>query len=696
MSKSKFHGISAATFLIAMPVMALPNVAFAQTNDELDEIIVTGSPLNHTLGDALSGVSILTGDELAERIANNIGETLKLEPGVSSTFFGAGASRPIIRGQDGDRVRVLDNGIGSIDASSTSPDHAVAVEPAQAERIEVLRGAAVLRYGSSGAGGIVNVIDGRIPTEVPEDGLDGALRVGGSTVDNGFDFAGSLDGGLGENFAVHIDGTFKDTDDFDIPENAFSEAQTAALLAEGVDADEAVGAEGQQPNSAVRIWSASAGASWGDDWGFFGVSVRQFESEYGITEGAEEGEEEEEEGGEEEGEEAPFIDLEQTRIDVRGEFNLNGFFEKLSLFAGYADYDQFEFEAPGEAGSQFTNEGVEIRLEAVQAEIGPWQGAYGGQIRVRDFGAFNLEDADEGAFIPPSTTEQYALYTFQEYNQGPLHLEGAARYERTDIENDSLNITRDFDAFSISGGAGYDLSEEFNVGLNLFRTQRAPSAEELFSNGAHLATAQFEIGDADLDLETALGGEIKFKYSTEKGSLLVNAFYTDYDDYVFQAETGEIVDGLTEINFSGADVAFRGVEVQGNINLAEWEGFNISTDALIEVVRAEGDDVGNLPRIPPLGGLVGLSAKSEAISLRAELDWAAAQDNTATFELPTEGFAQVNLFASYNTALAGQDVTFRVSAHNLFDAEARQHTSFLKDILSLPGRNVRFSVATNF
>ncbi|MEP1231195.1 MAG: TonB-dependent receptor plug domain-containing protein, partial [Litorimonas sp.] len=293
MSKSKFYGLPAAALLIL-----LPNNSFAQINGELDEIIVTGSPLSHSVSNSITGVSVLTGEELAERLANNIGETLKHEPGVSSTFFGAGASRPIIRGQDGDRVRILDNGIGSIDASSTSPDHAVAVEPAQAERIEVIRGASVLRFGSSGAGGIVNVIDGRIPTVVPEDGFDGDLRVGGSTADNGFEFAGALDGGLGENLAVHIDGTFKDTDDFDIPEFAFSDAQTEALLAEGVPLEEATGAEGQQPNSAVRIWSASGGVSWIDDWGFLGVSVRQFESTYGITEGAEEGEEEGEEGEE--------------------------------------------------------------------------------------------------------------------------------------------------------------------------------------------------------------------------------------------------------------------------------------------------------------------------------------------------------------------------------------------------------------
>ncbi|MEP1229607.1 MAG: TonB-dependent receptor, partial [Litorimonas sp.] len=344
---------------------------------------------------------------------------------------------------------------------------------------------------------------------------------------------------------------------------------------------------------------------------------------------------------------------------------------------------------------QFTNEGFELRLEAVQAEIGAWQGAYGGQIRIRDFGAFNLEDGG-AAFIPPSTTEQYGIYTFQEYNEGPLHLEGALRYERTDVENDFLDINRDFDAFSVSAGGGYDVTEELTLTGNVFRTQRAPSAEELFSDGAHLATAQFEIGDVDLNLEKSIGGEVSLKYNGERISITLNAFYTDFDDYIFQQETGEIIEGLTEVNFTGSDVEFRGFEAQGNVNLTQFNGFSIDADALVEVVRADGDDVGNLPRIPPLGGLVGISAKSDYLSLRAELDWATEQDNTATFELPTDGFTQVNLFASYNAEFAGQDVTFRVSALNLFDTEARQHTSFLKDILSLPGRNFKFSLSTAF
>ena len=283
------RSVSAATLLLSVS-------AAASAQDALnDEIIVTGSPLLRSVDEAITGVSVLTGEELSRRLAGTIGETLKNEPGVSSTFFGAGASRPIIRGQGGDRVRVLLNGIGSIDASSASPDHAVAAEPAQAERIEVLRGASLLRYGSSGSGGIINVIDGRIPTELPEDGIDGAVRIGASSVDNGREAAGSLDFGAG-NLVFHVDGTFRETDDYEIP--GFAESAEFRALEEAEEGGEEEGEEeeeafGSLDNSQTKSTSITGGVSYVGERGFFGVAVHKFDSDYGIPGGHEEGEEEE-------------------------------------------------------------------------------------------------------------------------------------------------------------------------------------------------------------------------------------------------------------------------------------------------------------------------------------------------------------------------------------------------------------------
>ena len=475
------RSVSAATLLLSVST-----AAYAQ--DRLDdEVIVTGSPLTSSVDEAITGVSVLTGEELSNRLAGTIGETLKAEPGVSSTFFGAGASRPIIRGQGGDRVRVLLNGIGSIDASSASPDHAVAAEPAQAERIEVLRGASLLRYGSSGSGGIINVIDGRIPTELPEDGIDGAVRIGASSVDNGREAAGSVDFGAG-NLVFHVDGTFRETDDYEIP--GFAESAEFRALEEAEEGGEEEGEEeeeafGSLDNSQTKSTSITGGVSHVGERGFFGVAVHKFDSDYGIPGGHEEGEEEEEEEGEEEeGEEQVTIDLDQTRIDLNGALEIDGFIEKVQFFGGYADYEHTEFEAPGEVGTVFTNEGYEARLEAIQRENNGWAAAYGIQLRNRDFSAIGEE-----AFVPPTETDQIGIYTFQEKELGKFHLEGAARYENTQQENSVTNQDVDFDLISLSAGGDVHLTEAIRFGGTVFRTERAPTTEELFSDGPHLATS---------------------------------------------------------------------------------------------------------------------------------------------------------------------------------------------------------------
>ena len=678
------RSVSAASLL-----MSVSSISYAQ--DSLsDEIIVTGSPLVRSVDEAITGVSVLTGEELSQRLAGTIGETLKAEPGLSSTFFGPGASRPIVRGQGGDRVRVLLNGIGSIDASSASPDHAVAAEPAQAERIEILRGASLLRYGSSGSGGIINVIDGRIPTEIPEDGIDGAVRAAASTVDNGREVAGSVDFGAG-NIVLHLDGTFRETEDYDIPGFAESEAFIALEEAEeGGEEEEEEEAFGTLENSQTESSSLTGGLSYVGERGFIGIAIHKFDADYGIPGGHEEGEEEEEEEGEEEEEENVTIDLDQTRLDLNAALELDGAIEKVQFFGGYADYEHTEFEAPGEVGTVFTNEGFEARLEAIQRENNGWAAAYGVQLRNRDFSAIGEE-----AFVPPTETDQIGIYTFQEKDFEGFHLEGAARYENTQQENSVTGEDLSFNLISLSAGGDIHLSDSFRLGGTVFRTERAPTTEELFSDGPHLATDQFEIGDPTLGEETASGIEASLRHRADGHFLTLNAFYTDYSDYIYERETGEEEDGLPVFEFVGEDASFTGFEIQGGADFAEIGTFKIKADALAEFVRAKTDD-GDLPRIPPFSFLTGIEADSERLNFRAELDYAAEQNKIDSFEIPTEDYALVNLFATWRAPLAAQDVRLSVSVLNLFDEEARQHSSFLKDVAPLPGRNVRFSIASTF
>ncbi len=676
-------GLLASAFLI-------PSFAVAQDVTDEDIIIVTASPLERSIDEAITGQSILSGDDLQDRLAGTIGETLKLEPGVSSTSFGAGASRPIIRGQGGDRVRVLTNGVGSIDASSASPDHAVAVEPAQAERIEVVRGAALLRYGSSGSGGIVNVIDGRIPRDVPDGQTDVSVRIGAATVDESAEGAFSIDQRAG-NLVFHLDGTFREAQDYRIPVEGESREQ---LAEEGEEVPDDFNEGRRLDNSFVDSRSLTGGVSYIGERGFIGVAVSDFNTTYGIPgghgheeeEGEEHDEEEHEEGEEEEEEEAVFIELDQTRVDLNAGLDFDGPIERVQVFAGYADYKHTEFEGPGEVGTVFTNEGFEIRAEAIQAERGNWKAAYGVQYRERDFAAIGEE-----AFVPPSMTEQLGVYTFHEVEVGAGHIEGALRYESTNQEDVTGGQDRSFDLFSVSGGGDVHLSDAVRIGGTVFRTERAPTTEELFSNGPHLATNQFELGDPTLGKEVATGIEAAIRHREDGHSATLNLFYTSYDDYIFEAETAGEEDGLPIFQFTAEDTEFYGFEAVGQTELTTVGKFDLSADALVEYVRAKTDS-GNLPRIPPLSVLSGIEAESDRVKLRAEWEYVAEANDLAAFELPTDDYNLVNAFVTWKAPMDAENVALRFSVLNIFDAEARQHTSFLKDLVPQPGRNFRFSI----
>ncbi len=694
--------LTSATSALVCATPLLFSTALAQENEREDEIFVTGSPINTSVDESLVGVSVLDGEELANRLNGTIGETLKSEPGVASTFFGPGSSRPIIRGQGGSRIRVLDNGVGTIDAASISPDHAVAAEPALAERVEVVRGSGILRYGSGATGGVVNIIDGRIPTEVPEDRIDGVLRAGTTTVDDGTEFAGAADILLGEtgnsSIVLHVEGTYRETDDYDIPGFAESAFQRAAEEAEegGDEEEEEEEARDVLENSFTETDTLAAGLSFISDRGFIGLAIKQTNSEYGVPGGHhhhhhEEGEEEEEE---EEEEENVFIELEQTRYDLNGELALDGAaFEKINIFAGYADYEHIEFEGPGERGTVFSNEGFETRIELLQRQQGEWKGAVGLQYNDNEFSAIGEE-----AFVPPTTSEQIGIYTFQETNVGDWHFEGAARFENTSHTDDTNNIEREFDTFSVSGGADYHINESWRIGGTIFRTERAPATEELFANGPHLATNQFEIGDNTLDTETATGVEAAIRFGNDVASLSFNVFHTSYDDFIFLAPTGGEEDELPIYTFQASDTVFRGFEIAGDVILSD-DGKTVWTaDAVLEKVEAEKDVVNNdnLPQIPPLGLLVGLQAESDRLSVRGEVDYAAEQNSVAPFELPTDSYTALNAFITFAPLSSDPTLKVRVAGINLTDEEIRQHSSPLKALVPQPGRNLRISVEKSF
>ncbi len=701
----------------AMPVAA---TKAPPLDEQLEEIVVSGAYEGRKLGETIVGATVLRQEEILRQLDGSLGETLKRQPGISSTFFGPGASRPIIRGLGGDRIRVLDSSLGSIDASSTSPDHAVSVEPALAERIEILRGTAMLMYGNSAAGGVINVFDGRIPSELPAGGFKGAVRYGHSTVNDGDEVTAAFNatvGKLGDSTLVaHGDFMFRNTDDYKIPGFAESEALHDAEEAEEGHDDEDHEDEhdeeregeafGIAENSATETSGGSGGLSLLFRDGFIGVNIKKVDSQYGVPGGHEHGEEdhdedehdEEDHEGEEHGAEAVTIDLNQIRYDINGELERDfAWFKKAKLRFGYADYKHTELEGE-EIGTVFANKGWEGRLDLIEKGGDAWSGATGIQLRRRDFSAIGDE-----AFVPPTITNQFGLYSVKEFDMGHYTLEVGGRYEHTKYSADALGASENFDGLSLSAGLGYDLSDAAFVGLSVFRTERAPSAEELFSNGPHLATGAFELGDQNLGLETALGIEATFSYSEGPFTLAVNGFLTNYDDFIFEAATGEEEDGLPVFAFTANDARFYGFEAKaefhaGSFNSGPLGEFDVHLDGQLDYVRAKltgVDGSNNLPRIPPLSALVGIEASSFSVDVRTELEYAASQNRVTEFELPTENYLLWNAYLTVRP-FDNKNLSLALKATNIGNVEARQHTSFLKDNVPLPGRNIGVAFRATF
>ena len=684
--------MSARTKLAVTAAVAAFSVNTASAEEPADvrrdEIVVTASPIGRTVQETIIGVQVLDEEDLQRRAANTIGEMLRREPGVSSSYFGPGASRPVIIGLGGALISVLDAGISSSDAAASSPDHAVAVEPATTERIEIVRCAATLLYGSSAAGGVVNVISGRIPRALPEGGVDGAVRVGLSTVDDGVDVAGGLDVklfNLGEGALVlHGEGAFRDSGDYNIPGFEQSTRFREELIAAGEEPD---GAEGVQRSSAFDSNSRSLGLSYVKGDSFAGVSVSAIDTNYDIP-----GVETEDDGS------GPTIDLRQRRIDFDSEINKDLLlFKTLRLRTGYADYAHQEFEPDGEPGTIFENIGWEGRLELLQKDVGALDGAWGFQWRKRDFAAVGEE-----AFLTPTETFQWGLFGMQDLAVGPWRFEAGARFEKTRHENEVFGV-RDFSAVSFTGGIAFKPSDAVFLGVMGLRTERAPSPEELFSDGVHLATSAYEAGDPTLGLEVARGVEATTRIAAGRFALTVNGFYTSYKDFIFENNTGTtfLTDEGEEIpvlQFVATDARFRGFEAEIEAELFQARGFDVHADAAIDYVRAtaSASATGDLPRIPPVHGVFGVDAKSERFDARAEIEFAGGQNKVGDLEFPTDSYTLYNIYFTLRPVKSAPNLAIRFAGENLSNEEARAHTSFLKDRVPLPGRNLKVSLAASF
>ena len=647
-----------------------------QAPAELGDIIVTGAPYGISQRASVIATDVVDEQTLATAPAASLGDMLSGRPGIRSTDFAPGASRPVIRGLSGPRVQVLTNGIGLIDASSVSPDHAVATDPAEANRIEIIRGPATLVYGGSAIGGVVNVLDDRIPTEIPESGVSGVVSTQASSVDDGRSAFGRVTVGSG-NFAITGDGVKRKTDDYDIPAPAISARRAAA---EGLAREDT----GTQPNSYTDREDWGVGGSYIGDKGFAGVSYKNTDSEYGTV-----------------AEESVFIKLNQKRWDARGEYRFDsGPFSALRGSYGHADYTHTEFEAVGEPGTIFNSDGWEGRADLVQRERNGWNGAVGVQALSRDFEAIGEE-----AFVPSVKIDELGLYTVQRLDLGNHGFEGGLRYDRRELSGTPIGgaseVTREFDNWSASAAAFIRPTAGLFLGLSLAHNERAPSEVELFADGVHIATAAYETGDLTLNSEkvTTLEGTAHYDRGRFTGDLHV--YHSWYNGFIDERPTGdqfyfEEEDEFFPIyRFVQTDAKFYGFELEGAYALWQDGDRKLSLEGSADYVHAQ-TDFGPAARIPPYSVTGRLAWTSTRFDVSAEVRHVGEQDRVANeFELPTDDYTLVNASVAVRP-FAQQNVTLFAEARNLTDEEAREHVSFLKDIAPLSGRNLRVGVAYRF
>jgi len=670
------HAVFSAVSLLALACASgahAREAAPVQDDTEVSKVVVTAAPYAVSADNLTASVAIVDRTDLDLAPPTGLGDLLSGMPGVRSTAFGAGASRPVVRGLAGPRVQVLTNGVGQIDASALSPDHQVATDPGEAERIEVLRGPAALAYGGSAIGGVINIIDDRIASRAPDGGYSGRFLASGATGDDSYAVSGAIHAAVGP-LVLTLDGLKREADDYEIP--VFAESRRL-LESEGETAE---GGGGKLANTTVELEAIGAGVSYVGADGFIGVSVKKTDTHYGVP-----GHAHEEEGAEEEG--PVTIGLTQTRIDLRGEYDKAfGPFAKVRLSAGYADYEHTEFEGSA-VGTKFTSDGYEGRLELVQAERGGWKGAVGVQALRRNFDA----QGDE-AYVPRTRITEYGAFTQQRVEKAGWGYEGGLRIDYRDL--DSLKGQADFTNVSGSLGVFARPSDAVFFGLAVSRNSRAPTEAELFAEGPHVATRGFEVGDPNLEAETAWSVEATAHYSGERLSADLHLFTARYDGFIDLRPTGAEEDGLAVYDYVQTQADFRGFEVETRYKAWRRDDQSLTLEASGDFVRG-ATDLGPPARIPSYSVTGRAIYDARFWTARAEARRVGEQDRVAQGELPTDAYTVLNASLAWKPMGDGQLRVF-LDGRNLTDEEIREHASFLKDIAPSAGRSVRAGVAWRF
>lgn len=664
------HLLAAAAITALTP--ALPVWAQSSTTT----IVVTGNPLGRDA--TTTPVSVLAGDKLTVGRAGTLGETLDGLPGVSSTWFGPNASRPVIRGLDGDRVRLLGNGGAAVDASNLSFDHAVAIDPLAVERIEVLRGPAALLYGGNATGGVVNSIDNRIPrSAISGVGGRAEVRLGGAASEKSG--AALVEGGAGA-FAWHADAFRRSTDDLRVP--------TYTPVADG----EALAPTDRVRNSAAEAQGGAVGGSWMLRDGFVGLSLDTLRNDYGVT-----------------AEPDVTIRMRRERLALAGEQrNLGGWFPQIGVQASHTRYEHEEVEGTGAVGTTFSSRGDELRVEAHHLPIGPLQGVLGLQSEALRFSALGEE-----AFVPGTQTRSNALFVVEELKTGAFTFSGGLRGERVRVvsDGDALDAAeprfgaaqqREFAPTSASLGALWAAGGGWQLSASLGHTERAPAYYELFANGLHIATAAFELGDPTLGLERSRNAELGAAWKQGADSVSLSLFETRFSRFIsLEASGGTVdVDGapVPEYRFRGVRARLRGLELDGRWRVAAAP-LQLDLSGGLDLVRGDNLDSGEpLPRLAPLRLRAGIEAGAGPWRAGIGLRHAATQSRVPATDRATPGHTLADLWFSWQQPSAAGDALLYVKLDNIGNQLAYNAASIptLRDLAPLPGRALSAGVRMNF
>ena len=657
-------------------------------HDHSDDVVVTG--VRRKANDVLGGISVLDEADLTREVRPSIGETLARQPGVSATSFGPAASAPVLRGLSGDRVRVLTDGIGSLDLSSSGPDHAISINPVTAERIEVLRGPSALLFGSSAIGGVVNVIDARIPRRLPKNAVGVTALASYGTAANERLINGSADVPLAGKFVVHLDGNWQKSDDLRTGGHILSkDLREQALASPDPEIQTLADLKGKLPNSAAESKEGAIGLAYVDGGLNIGASITrhlatyQVPIRYSLVSGVEA--------------EAPTIDQEQTRYDFRAEIPVRGFFSQIRARGGYADYHHDELDDTGAIGSSFFSKGGEGRFELIQSERAGWGGTSGLQYLDR-----NARIEGDEKFLPDSRQRQAGLFTLQTLVSGPLRVEGGARVEFSKLTADAdeqlatPDRSRNFTTWSGSLGGQYEFSPGWRAGLTLSRSSRAPSIDEMFSNGPHGASQSFEVGNPNLNPETSVGVEAVLHCQSGPVTLNASLYYNRFSNFIFQAPTGETEGDLPVFQYLQGRANYYGFEAQALAKFGEAFGVKWKGELQADAVNATVKDYGPAPLIPPLRILGAIEGSRGTVDGRLEVEHAFDHNRTAPIETDTPGYTLVNASVDWHPFSANPELSLSLAANNLFDVEARRSTSLLKDFAPLAGRDIRLTARLGF